>query len=132
MFDQNNAATAVSINEPDSELERSLTTEWDAQVIEYPNKQFQFNEWILDRICKMGYKLDDLSYLHEAVPQTETYRVTKQLCADTNLPKFRRILNQFVREIVVPKGRLRTPVAAISVREILSRKINPDFRGKAF
>jgi hypothetical protein len=27
---------------------------------------------------------------------------------------------------------LRTPVAAISVREILSRKINPDFRGKAF
>jgi sporadic carbohydrate cluster protein (TIGR04323 family) len=45
------------------------------------------------------------------VPQAETYRVTKQLCADTNLPEFRRILNAFVREVVVPKGKLRKPVA---------------------
>ncbi len=130
-------ATAVPIttgynSAPDAELERSLTTEWDAQVIDYPNEEFPFNEWMLNRVRGMGYKLDDLSYLHEAVPQEEVYRVTKQLCADTNLPEFRRTLNQFVREIVVPKGRLRTPVAAISVREILSRKINPDFRGKAF
>src|SRR5439155_326774 len=43
--------------------------------------------------------------------QAETYRVTKQLCADTNLPEFRRLLNGFVRQVVVPKGKLRQPVA---------------------
>jgi hypothetical protein len=45
------------------------------------------------------------------VPQEDTYRVTKQLCADTNLPEFRRLLNRFVREVVVPKCKLRQPVA---------------------
>jgi sporadic carbohydrate cluster protein (TIGR04323 family) len=45
------------------------------------------------------------------VPQAESYRVTKQLCADTNLPEFRRMLNSFVRRVVVPKGKLRQPVA---------------------
>ena len=59
----------------------------------------------------MGYKLDDLSYLHESVPLNETYKVTKQLCADTNLPEFRRMLNRFVREVIVPQGKLRLPVA---------------------
>jgi sporadic carbohydrate cluster protein (TIGR04323 family) len=59
----------------------------------------------------MGYKLDDLSLLHEAVPLNETYKVTKQLCADTNLPEFRRMLNRFVREVVVVQGKLRLPVA---------------------
>src|SRR5439155_443188 len=34
-----------------------------------------------------------------------------QLCADTNLPEFRRLLNSFVRQVVVPKGKLRQPVA---------------------
>ena len=29
----------------------------------------------------MGYKLDELSYLHEVVPLNEVYKVTKQLCA---------------------------------------------------
>ncbi|HKN30406.1 MAG TPA: hypothetical protein VJY34_21995 [Roseiarcus sp.] len=59
----------------------------------------------------MGYKLGDLSYLHEAVPLNEVYTVTKQLCADTNLPEFRRMLNRFVREVVVTQGRLRLPVS---------------------
>jgi sporadic carbohydrate cluster protein (TIGR04323 family) len=59
----------------------------------------------------MGYKLDDLSYLHEAVPFEEVYKVTKQLCADTNHPEFRRMLNRFVREVIVPKGKLRKPIA---------------------
>ena len=58
----------------------------------------------------MGYKLNDLSYLHEIVPLNEVYTVTKQLCADTNLPEFRRMLNRFVREVVVPQGKLRLPV----------------------
>ena len=50
------------------------------------------------------YKLNGLAdYLHETVPLNETYKVTKQLCADTNLPEFRRMLNRFVREVVVPQ-----------------------------
>ncbi len=95
----------------DAELERSLTNEWDAQIVTYPNERFPFNEWILNRIRGMGYPLKDLDSLHTVVPQKETFRVTKQLCADTNLPEFRRMLNRFVREVVVPKGRLRLPVA---------------------
>ena len=59
----------------------------------------------------MGYPLEDLSLLHETVPLDEVYKVTKQLCADTNLPEFRRMLNNFVRDVVVPKGKLRLPVA---------------------
>src|SRR6516225_4502327 len=98
-------------NEVDAELERSLTHEWDAQIVSYPNDRFPFNEWILSRVRAMGYPLEDLNYLHKAVPQPEVFKVTKQLCADTNLPEFRRMLNRFVREVVVPKGKLRTPVA---------------------
>ena len=101
----------IQAHEIDNDLERSLTHEWDAQIMTYPNERFPFNEWILGRINKMGYAVKDLSYFHEVVPQADTYRVTKQLCADTNLPEFRRLLNRFVREVVVPKGKLRTPVA---------------------
>jgi sporadic carbohydrate cluster protein (TIGR04323 family) len=105
------ALKPVQASDIDEELERSLTTTWDAQIMDYPADRFPFSEWILDRIRKMGYPLDDLSYLHKAVPQPEVFKVTKQLCADTNLPEFRRMLNRFVREVVVPKGKLRTPVA---------------------
>jgi sporadic carbohydrate cluster protein (TIGR04323 family) len=101
----------IQANDIDAELERSLTHEWDAQIMTYPNERFPFNEWIRDRIRMMGYPVDDLSYFHQVVPQADTYRVTKQLCADTNLPEFRRMLNRFVREVVVPQGKLRTPVA---------------------
>jgi sporadic carbohydrate cluster protein (TIGR04323 family) len=101
----------VAANDIDAELERSLTTTWDAKVYSWDNSKYPFNEWILERVRRMGYKLDDLSYLHEAVPLNETYRVTKQLCADTNLPEFRRLLNRFVREVVVVQGKLRLPVA---------------------
>jgi sporadic carbohydrate cluster protein (TIGR04323 family) len=101
----------IQANDIDAELERSLTHEWDAQIVTYPNDRFPFNEWILNRVRIMGYPLDDLNYLHKVVPQPEVFKVTKQLCADTNLPEFRRILNRFVRDIVVPKGKLRTPVA---------------------
>ena len=46
----------------DAELERSLTNEWDAQIVTYPNERFPFNEWILNRIRGMGYPLKDLDY----------------------------------------------------------------------
>jgi sporadic carbohydrate cluster protein (TIGR04323 family) len=103
--------TLVPANDIDTLLEQSLTTTWDAQVIDYPNDRFPFNEWILKRIRGMGYDLDALENLHKVVPLDEVYKVTKQLCADTNLPEFRRLLNSFVREVIVPKGKLRLPVA---------------------
>jgi sporadic carbohydrate cluster protein (TIGR04323 family) len=101
----------VGADDIDAALEQSLTTTWDAKVYAWDNSKYPFNEWILNRIRGMGYKLDDLSYLHEAVPLNETYKVTKQLCADTNLPEFRRMLNRFVREVIVPQGKLQPPVA---------------------
>jgi sporadic carbohydrate cluster protein (TIGR04323 family) len=94
----------------DAELERSLTNEWDAQIVTYPKERFPFSEWILNRIRAMGYPVDNLNYFHKVVPQPETFRVTKQLCADTNLPEFRRMVNRFVREVATPKGKLRPPV----------------------
>ena len=104
------ALKPVQANEVDESLEYSLTHEWDAQIVEYPKDRFPFSEWILNRIRKMGYPLEDLNYLHKVVPQPDTFKVTKQLCADTNLPEFRRLLNSYVRNVVVPKGKLRTPV----------------------
>ena len=101
----------VAANDIDAALELSLTTVWDAKVYSWDNSKYPFNEWILNRIRGMGYDLDDLSYLHETVPLSEVYTVTKQLCADTNLPEFRRMLNRFVREQVVTQGKLRLPVA---------------------
>ena len=98
-------------NDIDTALERSLTNEWDAKIMTYPSERFPFNEWLLKRIQGMGHPLEDLSNLHAVVPQDQVYKVTKQLCADTNLPEFRRMLNNFVREVVVPKGKLRLPVA---------------------
>jgi sporadic carbohydrate cluster protein (TIGR04323 family) len=95
----------------DAELERSLTTEWDAQVYSYSTERFPFAEWILGRIRGMGYPLKDLDTLHEVIPQEEVFRVTKQLCTDTNLPEFRRMLNRFIREFVVPTGKLQAPIA---------------------
>ncbi len=101
----------IQANDIDAELEHSLTHEWDAQIMTYPNEEFPFNEWILNRVRMMGYKIDELDYLHKAVPQPEVFKVTKQLCADTNLPEFQRMVNRFVREVVIPQGKLRTPVA---------------------
>ena len=92
----------VQGSDVDVELERSLTHEWDAQIITYPKERFPFSEWILNRIRAMGYPVDDLNYFHKVVPQPETFRVTKQLCADTNLPEFRRMVNRFVREVAIP------------------------------
>ena len=102
----------IQANEIDEELERTLTHEWDAQIVTYPVERFPFSEWILNRVRGMGYpSLKNLDSLHEVVPPAEVFRLTKQLCADTNLPEFRRMVNRFVREIAIPKGKLRPPVA---------------------
>jgi len=107
---QHIAEKLVAANDIDAALEQSLTTLWDAKVYSWDNSRYPFNEWILGRVRGMGYDLNDLSSLHEVVPLKETFTVTKQLCADTNLPEFRRLLNRFVREVVVPQGQLRLPV----------------------
>ena len=88
----------------DKDLEESLLTTWNAKVVEYDNDRFPFNEWILNRIQKMGYPLEDLTQIHEVIPDKEVYKVTKQLCADTDLPEYRRMVNDFVRDEIVPKG----------------------------
>lgn len=110
----------------DPELEESLQTTWNAKVVEYDNDRFPFSKWMLGRIQKMGYtKLDDLTEIHNVVPDKEVFRVTKQLCADTNLPEFRRMVNNFVREVAVVKGKLKTPVGVqrfLNVRIMLPNK----------
>jgi sporadic carbohydrate cluster protein (TIGR04323 family) len=105
------ATASIAGQVVDAELEQSLLTTWNAKIMEYDNSRFPFNEWLLKRIQNMGYPLKELNRLHEVVPLAEVYKVTKQLCADTNLPEFRRMLNKFVRDEVVPKGKLRLPVA---------------------
>lgn len=95
----------------DKALEESILTTWNAKVVDYDNDRFPFNEWILKRIQLMGYPLDDLTKIHEVIPDGEVYKVTKQLCADTNLPEYKRMVNDFVRDVVVPKGKLELPVA---------------------
>jgi hypothetical protein len=106
-------------------LEQSLLTTWNAQVVDYDHDKYPFADWVLGRIRKMGYDLDDLTRLHEVVPDGEVYKVSKQLCADTNLQEFRRMLNAFTREIVVGKGKLRPPIAVqrfLNVRIMLPNK----------
>ncbi len=95
----------------DAALEESLSSAWDAKLVDNDNSRYPFNEWVLGRIRAMGYPLSDLTEIHNVVPRGEVYKVTKQLCADTNLPEFRRMLNRYVREVVVVKGGLKMPVA---------------------
>lgn len=109
----------------DQRLEESLQTTWNARVVEYDHDRFPFADWILDRIRQRGHPVDDLTEIHEKVGSTQVYKLTKDLCADTNLPEFRKIVNQFVRDEVVPKGKLQTPVAVqrfLNVRIMLPSK----------
>ena len=91
---RSDAVSAVSVI--DESLENSLATTWDAKLVEYDAERFAFDKWILGRIRAMGYRLESLVEIHNVISETEVYKVTKQLCADTNLPDFRRMLNQFV------------------------------------
>ncbi len=106
-------------------LEESLLTTWNARIVEYDNDRFPFNEWILNRVRLLGYPLEDLTDIHNVIDDKEVYNVSKQLCADTNLPEFRRMVNRFVREVVVPKGKLGPPIAVqrfLNVRIMLPDK----------
>lgn len=114
----------------DEALERSLLSAWDAKLVDYDLARFPFHEWVLRRLRSMDYDLDDLTDIHKVVPLADVYRVTKQLCTDTNQPDFRRMLNRFAREVVVGKGQLRTPVG---VQRFLNVRIMlPDSPGTIF
>ena len=106
-----NPVTVQNTSLRERALEESLFAAWDANLVPYDKDRFPFNQWILGRIQAAGYALEDLTELHKVVPPSEVFRLTKQLCADTNMPDFRRMLNRFVREVVVVKGGLKTPVA---------------------
>jgi len=109
----------------DEALEKSLLSEWDAQLVEYDTARFPFNKWILGRVQAMGYELSDLTEIHNVIPIGETYKVTKRLCADTNMPDFRKMLNSFVREVVVQKGALKPPIGVqrfLNVRIMLPNR----------
>ncbi len=109
----------------DPELEESLQTTWNARVVDYDARKFPFAEWILGRVQRMGYAVKDLKELHLAVPVSEVFKVTKKLCEDTFLPEFKRMVNRFVREEVVPKGKLELPVAVqryLNVRIMLPNR----------
>jgi sporadic carbohydrate cluster protein (TIGR04323 family) len=82
-------------------------------------------DFLLGRIQKMGYDLDQLSRIHEVIPDKEVFTVTKQLCKDTHLPEFQKMVNNYVREVVVPEGDLEFPVAVqryLNVRIMLPNK----------
>ncbi len=101
----------------DDTLERSLSSKWDAKLVDYDVEAYPFDKWMLGRIQAMGYPLEDLSNLHNVVPDGEAYKISKRLCADTNLPEFRHMLNKFVRNVVVPKGDLQLPRRRAALRQ---------------
>ena len=96
----------------DAALEASLRTTWNARVVDYDRERFPFDEWIADCIREHGYPIDSLATLHEVVPTEEAYVLSKDVCAATNRPEFRALLNAFVLEEVAPKGGLQPPIAA--------------------
>lgn len=109
----------------DPVLEASLQNEWNAKIVSYDRERFPFDQWILERVKRMGYPIETLDRLHEAVPNSDTYKVTKQLCADTGLPEFKRMVNDFVREVAIVQGKLVPPVAVqrfLNVRIMLPNK----------
>jgi sporadic carbohydrate cluster 2OG-Fe(II) oxygenase/sporadic carbohydrate cluster protein (TIGR04323 family) len=112
-------------NERAQKLETSLTTTWDAKVVTYDNDRFPFNEWVRERINLMGWAVEDLTTLHEVIPSEQVYKVSKQLCADTNLPEFRKMVHEFIRHEVAPQGKLEWPIAVqrfFNVRIMLPNK----------
>ena len=47
----------VQANSVDAELERSLTTEWDAQIVTYDTERFPFADWILKSYKRHGLSI---------------------------------------------------------------------------
>jgi sporadic carbohydrate cluster 2OG-Fe(II) oxygenase/sporadic carbohydrate cluster protein (TIGR04323 family) len=109
----------------DEELEANLQNYWNGNVVDYDDSKYNFSAWILDQVNKLGYELDDLTRLHEVVPDKDVFVLTKNLCAATNSPKFTRMVHNYVRDVVVPKGDLEFPVAVqryVNVRIMLPNK----------
>ena len=95
----------------DDGLEESNQLYWNNNRAEYDTEQFPFAEWMLKRVQKMGVKVDSLQLLHEAATPTEIFSITKQLCADTHLPDFYKMVRDFTYEVLIPQGHLETPIA---------------------
>jgi sporadic carbohydrate cluster 2OG-Fe(II) oxygenase/sporadic carbohydrate cluster protein (TIGR04323 family) len=109
----------------DEELEANLQNYWNGNVVDYGDSKYNFSAWILDQVNKLGYELDDLTRLHEVVPDKDVFVLTKNLCAATNSPEFTRMVHNYVRDVVVPKGDLEFPVAVqryVNVRIMLPNK----------
>lgn len=109
----------------DEELEANLQNYWNGNVVDYDDSKYNFSAWILDQVNKLGYELDDLTRLHEVVPDKDVFVLTKNLCAATNSPEFTRMVHNYVRDVVVPKGDLEFPVAVqryVNVRIMLPNK----------
>jgi sporadic carbohydrate cluster protein (TIGR04323 family) len=108
-----------------SELEESLLTTWNARVVDYDAARFPFAELIRDEVRRLGHPIDRLDQLHTVVPADQVYVLSKQLCEATNRADFRRLVNDFARDEIVPKGRLQLPIAAqrfLNVRIMLPNR----------
>lgn len=103
-------------------LEQSLHTTWNARVVDYDGERFPFAALLLEEVRKLGFAVDDLTRIHEQVPEREVYGLTKALCAATHRPDLRDLVHEFVAVEVVPRGRLVLPVAVqrfLNVRVML-------------
>jgi sporadic carbohydrate cluster protein (TIGR04323 family) len=115
----------TSIGPAPPNLEESLLTTWDAQVVDYDAARFPFSELIRDEVRRLGHPIERLDQLHTVVPLDQVYVLSKQLCDATNRPDFRHLVNDFARQEIVPKGRLVPPIAAqrfLNVRIMLPNK----------
>ena len=92
-------------------LEHSLLTTWNAQVVDYDKEQFSFDQWVLEKINSLGYNLDYLHDLHQVVPIEKSAELSRKLIKLTNLPDFRRMAYRFIKEVIIPKGNLDSEIA---------------------
>ena len=106
-------------------LEETLLAHWDARIVPYDAGRHGFAEWILAEVRSLGHPVVSLDRLHEAVPEDRVYGLSKQLCEATHRDEFRRMVCDFVLEVVVPEGRLQPPVAVqrfLNVRILLPNR----------
>jgi sporadic carbohydrate cluster protein (TIGR04323 family) len=92
-------------------LQESLLGPWDARIVEYDPHVHRFADWMLAEVRALGHPVDSLDRLHDVVPLDKVYGLSKQLCATTHRPEFKRMVRDFVIDVVVPKGKLQAPVA---------------------
>lgn len=92
-------------------MEESLRTTWNARVVDYDARRFPFHELILEEVRRLGWAVESLQTLHTVVPREKVYVLSKQLCEATHRPEFRRLVNEFSRVEIAPKGKLQAPIA---------------------